>query len=86
MSLTFISMLLIIIISDYQTMIIPDEVLIVTIILLLIEIGLKSGITGVGKSLLSGIIAFFLMWGIKKIGDFLFKMWVIPCLFQQLIP
>ena len=59
--------------SDYQTMIIPDEVLIVSLILLLIFIGIKGGIKLVLSSLLSGIIAFFLMWGIKKIGDFLFK-------------
>ena len=41
-NLTFISMLLIIIISDYQTMIIPDEVLIVTILTLAVLIGLKK--------------------------------------------
>lgn len=71
--LTFISMLLIVIISDYQTMIIPDELLITTVILLMIEIFLKSGITGLLTSLLNGLIMFAIMFLIKKIGDFIFK-------------
>ncbi len=71
--LTFISMLLIVIISDYQTMIIPDELLITTVILLMIEIFLKSGITGLLTSLLNGLIMFTIMFLIKKIGDFIFK-------------
>ena len=36
-AITFISMLLIVIISDYQTMIIPDEVLISFSVILLID-------------------------------------------------
>lgn len=72
-ALTFISILLIIIISDYQTMIIPDEVLIAGLILLVIEFGIQSGFHGILISLGNGLIAFFCMWGLKKIGDFLFK-------------
>lgn len=71
-SITFISMLLIIIISDYQTMIIPDEVLIFFGILLIIELFIKNGIS-VYHNILDGIIAFIIMWLIKKLGDFLFK-------------
>ncbi len=71
-ALVFISSLLIIIISDYQTMIIPDEVLIfssiVLIVLLLIGYGWKSTL----YSMSEGILAFITMFCLKKIGDFLF--------------
>ena len=72
-ALTLISTLLIIIISDYQTMIIPDEVLIVGGVLLLIELFIKGGFPLVGTSLLNGVIAFSIMFAIKLLGDFIFK-------------
>lgn len=72
-SITFISMLLIIIISDYQTMIIPDQLLIASGFILMILIGINEGIVGLGFSVLDGIIAFTIMYLIKKLGDFLFK-------------
>lgn len=72
-SITFISMLLIIIISDYQTMIIPDEVLIFCSIIIILLQWFQGGFTLVGASLLNGIIAFAIMFSLKKIGDFLFK-------------
>lgn len=71
--LIFISMLLIIIISDYQTMIIPDELLIFAIILLLPCIFIKSGWMGVWQSILEGLGSFVIMFSIKKLGDFMFK-------------
>ncbi|MBD9085609.1 prepilin peptidase [bacterium] len=72
-SITFISMLLIIIISDYQTMIIPDEVLISSSIILLIEFMIKDGGTSILGHLLDGFVSFLLLFLLKKIGDFLFK-------------
>ncbi len=72
-SITFISMLLIIIISDYQTMIIPDEVLISSSIILLIEFMIKDGGISILGHLLDGFVSFLLMFLLKKIGDFLFK-------------
>lgn len=72
-SITFISMLLIVVISDYQTMIIPDELLITTIIFLLIELTVKGGFNLLLNSLINGIIMFTIMFLIKKIGDFMFK-------------
>ena len=66
-------MLLIIIISDYQTMIIPDEVLIPSCILILVLQFLLGGKTLVFQSLLNGIISFLIMFLLKKLGDFLFK-------------
>ena len=72
-SLIFISMLLVIIISDYQTYIIPDEVLITSIILLIIPIILKSGFNGLLVALVNGAISFTIMFLLKKLGDFMFK-------------
>lgn len=72
-AITFVSTLLIIILSDYMYMIIPDEVVITSTVLLLIEIFIKSGFRGVGQSLFGGLIAFCVMLLLKLFGDFLFK-------------
>lgn len=72
-ALTFISMLSIIVLSDYEYMIIPDEVLIFFGITLIIEFFFKDGLQATGMHILSGMLAFFTMWGIKKLGDLLFK-------------
>lgn len=71
-AITFISMLLIIIISDYQTMIIPDSVLVVASIMLIIELFIKNGVN-VYINIFDGIISFMIMFLLKKLGDFLFK-------------
>ena len=73
LSIVFISMLLIIIISDYQTMTIPDGVLLVFTTLILIIQYFKVGIGGVGVSILNGLLAFAFMFLLKLFGDFLFK-------------
>ena len=72
-ALTFVSMLLIIFVSDIETMIIPDEVLIVFGILLLIEIYFIRGGGALFSALISGIVSFIIMFLLKKFGDFLFK-------------
>jgi leader peptidase (prepilin peptidase)/N-methyltransferase len=72
-SITFISMLLIVIISDYQTMIIPDSVLVVFSILLIIELFIKNGLDPVLHNIVSGCAAFIFMYLLKKLGDYLFK-------------
>ncbi len=72
-ALTFISMTLIIIISDYFYFIIPDEVLLVTSVFLLVEIYFLKGAVGVGEALLNGMSSFIIMLLIKQLGDFLFK-------------
>ena len=71
-AITFISMLLIVIISDYQTMIIPDEVLIFFSLLLIIELFIKNGFN-VYINVLNGLIAFGIMFLLKLFGNFLFK-------------
>jgi len=72
-AITFVSTLLVVVLSDYKYMIIPDEVVIFSSIVLLIEIFIKSGLKGVGYSLLSGFISAFVMFMLKILGDHLFK-------------
>lgn len=72
-SIIFISMLIIIIISDYQTMIIPDSVLIFSLLLLMFIKFFITGIESVGISLLHGLGAFIFMLLLKLFGDFIFK-------------
>ena len=73
LAIVFISMLLIIIISDYQTMIIPDSVLIVFSSIIIIIKFFMIGFEGIGISLLHGVSAFIFMLLLKLLGDFLFK-------------
>ena len=73
LSIVFVSMLLIIIISDYQTMIIPDSVLIVFSILILVIKYFDSGINGIGICIINGILSFIFMLSLKLFGDFLFN-------------
>lgn len=73
LSIIFISMLLIIIISDYQTMIIPDSVLIVFSSMIIIVKYFMVGIEGVGIALLNALASFIFMLLLKLLGDFLFK-------------
>ena len=72
-ALTVVSVLLIIIISDIRYFIIPDEVLLVGIILLLLEKLLLGGWQLGLESLFDGVIAFLIMYLVKIIGDFMFK-------------
>ena len=73
LSIAFISMLLIIIISDYQTMTIPDSILIFFTALIIIIKTFTIGISGVGIALLNGVASFIFMLLLKLFGDFLFK-------------
>ena len=73
LSIVFVSMLLIIIVSDYQTMIIPDEVLIVFSVLILVIKYSIGGFSLVGISILNGIGSFLFMLLLKLFGDFIFK-------------
>lgn len=72
-ALTFVSMLIIITLSDYYYMIIEDIVLIVFGLLLLIEIFFINGFDVFLNSIISGIISFIIMYLLKLFGDFLFK-------------
>lgn len=72
-SIMFLSMLIIIIISDYQTMIIPDGVLIFFSLILGFIKYFIGGIESIGIALLHGCAAFIFMLLLKLLGDFLFK-------------
>ncbi len=78
-SITFISILIIISISDIKYYIIPDEVLITGFILLLVEFIInmlmnKLGIfNGLIKPILNGLGSFAILYLFKTLGDFMFK-------------
>lgn len=82
-SISLASVLVITIISDYKYFIIPDEIVILGIVLIGIGSFLRGG-TGesfeiisafkdLGLTLLNGLLAFGFMFILKIIGDFLFK-------------
>lgn len=72
-ALTFVSMLIIIMVSDFNYMIIPDEVLLFFGCLLALEIGIIDGYKVLISSLINGLIAFVAMYLLKVLGDFMFK-------------
>lgn len=72
-ALTFVCLTVITFVSDIKYYIILDEVLIVASALILIFTGFISGYSGVFNALLSGTISFSLMFGLKMLGNFLFK-------------
>ena len=72
-SIVFLSMLIIIIISDYQTMIIPDSILVFFSLILAFIKYFMNGLESVGISLLHALAAFIFMLLLKLLGDFLFK-------------
>ena len=72
-ALTFVSMLIIIMVSDFNYMIIPDEVLLFFGCLLALEIGIIDGYKVLISSLINGLIAFAVMYLLKTLGDFMFK-------------
>ena len=71
--LTFLSMLIIIVISDFEYMIISDEVLLTFGIILFIEIIILNGPISLFHSVVNALIAFSAMFLIKILGDFLFR-------------
>lgn len=72
-SLTFVSMLIIIFVSDFHYLIIPDSVLLISSVILLVELIIKSGLNNFYVPLLNGMISFIVMYLIKLLGDFIFK-------------
>ena len=72
-SLIFISSLVSIIVADIEYMIIPDEVIGVSGILIIILELIFFGLEYTVYKIVSGILAFTLMYVIKLIGDKLFK-------------
>lgn len=72
-ALTFISLVLIVMVSDYHYLIISDEVLVFFGILLMLEKFFLKGPKEALIAVISGLVAFLIMFLIKKLGDFMFK-------------
>lgn len=72
-ALIFVSMTLIIIISDIHYFIILDEILIIGVVLIGTLFYLTGGFSLLFDAILNGSIAFAIMFLIKKLGDFMFK-------------
>lgn len=72
-AIMFISTLLIIIVSDFSYMIIPDEVLIFSSISLILIMLIFKGFEVTILSIFNGFISFGIMFLIKLVGDFIFK-------------
>ncbi|MDO5568838.1 MAG: prepilin peptidase [bacterium] len=71
--LIFISCLIIIIVSDIEYMIIPDEILITGCIVIVLINLIFNGLDETYACLLSAIFSFVVMLGLKMFGDFVFK-------------
>ncbi len=72
-SLIFISSLIVIIVSDIEYMIILDEVIAVSSIIIIILDWIFFGLDYTAGKIIGGILAFVSMYVIKLIGDRLFK-------------
>lgn len=72
-ALSIVSLLMIVIVSDINFMIIPDEVTIFFSILIIILKFIELGPLGGFKAILSGIILFIVMYLIMLLGNFMFK-------------
>lgn len=78
-AITFISILIIVSISDIKYYIIPDEVLVVGIILIIIEFIINTFINnltiygGIMSHILNGLGSFAVLYLFKCLGDLLFK-------------
>ncbi len=71
--LILISVILIVIVSDIEYMVIPDEIIIISIIIFIILNTIKDGFYGFGMSIFGGLIGFIIMYAVKLLGDILFK-------------
>lgn len=71
--LTLISALVIVIVSDTEYMVIPDEIILIASILLVLETLFIKGGQACLSSLFNGVLAFCGMYLIKIVGDAVFK-------------
>lgn len=72
-SLALVSLFSIVIVSDLNYLMIPDEVTLITGLIIAISIFFRDHLEVLLKSLGSGILLFVIMYGIMLLGDFLFK-------------
>lgn len=72
-ALSIVSLLMIVLVSDMNYMIIPDEVTIVLSLIIIVTSFFLYGIEGGIFRVLSGIVMFFIMYGFMLLGNFIFK-------------
>lgn len=72
-SLSLVSLFSIVIVSDLNYLMIPDEVTLITGLVIAISIFFRDHSEVLLKSIGSGILLFVIMYGIMLLGDFLFK-------------
>lgn len=72
-SLIFVSILIIVIISDIEYMIILDEVLVFGSVITIIFYLILYGVDGTVYHVLDAALAFVAMYALKLLGDFMFK-------------
>ena len=72
-SLIFVSTMVINIVSDIEYMIILDESLVVSTLLIIITYIFTIGLDNTASHIYDALIAFFIMYGIKIVGDKMFK-------------
>jgi len=72
-SLSLVSLFSIVIVSDLNYLMIPDEVTLITGIVISISILFRDNFDILLQSLGSGVLLFTVMYGIMLLGDFLFK-------------
>lgn len=72
-ALSIVSLFSIVIVSDIKYLIIPDEVTLVSAIIILITKFIEGGLLGGFKALGSGVLLFVVMYLIMLLGNFMFK-------------
>lgn len=72
-ALSLVSLFSIVIVSDLNYLMIPDEVTLTVAVIIILSNFLKGGFSLMLKSLGSGIFLFGIMYGIMLLGNFLFK-------------
>lgn len=72
-ALTLVSLFSVVIVSDLNYMIIPDEVTLIAAIIIIITNFMNLGVIGGILQLRNGLITFIVMYLIMKIGNFIFK-------------
>lgn len=73
MYLIAISLMMIIFITDFIYMIILDSPLVVASVLIIVVRFIYNGFSDVLSALLAGLILFWIMFGVSKLGEYLFK-------------
>lgn len=72
-ALTLVSLFVIVIVSDIKYLIIPDEVTLISSIVIIITMLISIGLKETSLHILSGLAMFFTMYMIMLLGNYIFK-------------